>query len=37
MSEHMLEMAKALVRVRDGKVEVMTGVGIKSLHLAYLH
>ena len=24
MSEHLLEMAKALVRVRDGKVDVLT-------------
>ena len=29
MSEHLLEMAKALVRVKDGKVEVLTEPGIR--------
>ena len=29
MSEHLLEMAKALVRVKDGKVEVLTEHGIR--------
>ena len=29
MSEHLLEMAKALVRVRDGKVEVLSEPGIR--------
>jgi putative methanogenesis marker protein 8 len=29
MSEHLLEMAKALVRVKDGKVEVMTDPQVK--------
>ncbi len=29
MSEHLLEMAKALVRVRDGKVEVLTEPGLR--------
>lgn len=33
MSEHLLEMAKALVRVRDGKVEVLTEPGIRSCPL----
>ena len=28
MSEHLLEMAKALVRVKDGKVEVLADPGI---------
>jgi putative methanogenesis marker protein 8 len=28
MSEHLLEMAKALVRVKDGKIEVLTDPGI---------
>jgi putative methanogenesis marker protein 8 len=29
MSEHLLEMAKALVRVKDGKIEVLTEPGIR--------
>lgn len=29
MSEHLLEMAKALVRVKDGKVEVLTEPGVQ--------
>ena len=29
MSEHLLEMAKALVRVKDGKVEVLTDPKIR--------
>jgi putative methanogenesis marker protein 8 len=29
MSEHLLEMAKALVKVKDGKVEVLTEPGIR--------
>ena len=29
MSEHLLEMAKALVRVKDGKVEVLSEPGIR--------
>jgi putative methanogenesis marker protein 8 len=33
MSEHLLEMAKALVRVKDGKVEVLTEPGIRSCPL----
>jgi hypothetical protein len=28
MSEHLLEMAKARVRVKDGKIEVLTDPGI---------
>jgi putative methanogenesis marker protein 8 len=33
MSEHLLDMAKALVRVKDGKVEVLTEPGIRSCPL----
>jgi putative methanogenesis marker protein 8 len=29
MSEHLLEMAKALVKVKDGKIEVLTKPGIR--------
>jgi len=29
MSEHLLEMAKALVRVKDGKIEVLTDPGVR--------
>jgi putative methanogenesis marker protein 8 len=29
MSEHLLEMAKALVRIKDGKIEVLTDPGVR--------
>ena len=29
MTEHLLEMAKALVKVKDGKIEVLTEPGIR--------